>query len=111
MTFMQRVRQATPYESGIVGTGFWAGMSTGRAFLGILTHCLIEFTNQPDKEGFLRQLRLTERSILTVYLAGAIGMELLFWLVPSVLTSAVAVGFLGMFLGPVSHFPSSFSGT
>lgn len=104
VSFMLRVRGASPYASGIVGTGYWAGMCVGRSLLGVVTHSLIEYTNSPGKSGFLRQLRLTERSIITVYLIGAIGMELLFWLVPSVLTSAVAVGFLGMFLGPI--FPS-----
>lgn len=104
VSFMLHVRRATPYTSGITGTGFWAGMTTGRALGGLVTHCLIEFTNQKHKKGFFRRLRLTERSILMLYLLCAIGMELLFWLVPSVLASAVAVGFLGMFLGPV--FPS-----
>lgn len=104
VSFMLNVRRATPYTSGIVGTGFWAGMTVGRSLLGIVTHSLIEYTNQPHKTGFARGLRLTERSILTVYLVCAIGLELLFWLVPSVLASAVAVAFLGMFLGPV--FPS-----
>lgn len=101
---MLHVRRATPYTSGIIGTGFWAGMTVGRSALGVVTHSVIELTNRPDKEGFVPRLKLTERSIVTVYLCCAIALQLLFWLVPSIVANAVAVAFLGMFLGPV--FPS-----
>ena len=104
VSFMLHVRRATPYASGIIGTGFWAGMTVGRSLLGIVTHSLIEYTNQPSKAGLIHRLKLTERSIVTAYLCFAIGLQLLFWLVPSITASAVAVAFLGMFLGPV--FPS-----
>ena len=104
VSFMLHVRGASPYASGTIGTGFWAGMTVGRSLLGIITHSLITYTNQPQKSGVFHSLRLTERSIVTVYLACAVSLELLFWLVPSILASAVAVAFLGMFLGPV--FPS-----
>jgi len=101
---MLHVRRATPYASGIIGTGFWAGMTIGRCGLGVVTHSLIEITNRPEKGSFISRLRLTERSILTVYICCAIALQLLFWFVPSILASAVAVAFLGMFLGPI--FPS-----
>ena len=104
VSFMLHVRGASPYASGIIGTGFWAGMTVGRSALGVVTHSLIQVTNQPYKDGFIHKLRLTERSIITVYLCCAIALQLLFWLIPSILASAVAVAFLGMFLGPV--FPS-----
>lgn len=87
-------------------------MTVGRSLLGIVTHALIEMTNKPPSQTpsnsrlltAFRNLRLTERSILTVYLLFAIALELLFWLVPSITASAVAVAFLGMAIGPV--FPS-----
>lgn len=101
---MLHVRNATPYASGIIATGFWAGMTVGRSGLGVVTHYLIETTNKQDQRGYFRNLQLSEKSILTVYLACAIALELLFWLIPSITASAVAVAFLGMFLGPV--FPS-----
>ncbi|KAK5075560.1 hypothetical protein LTR64_001767 [Lithohypha guttulata] len=104
VSFMLHVRRATPYASGIIGTGFWAGMTVGRSLLGVVTHSLITYTNQPHKSGLFHRLRLTERSVVTVYIVCAIGLELLFWLVPSITASAVAVAFLGMFLGPI--FPS-----
>lgn len=87
-------------------------MTIGRSLLGVVTHSLIEMTNKPSSQShssnrFLntfRNLRLTERSILTVYLLIAIALELLFWLIPSITASAIAVAFLGMAIGPI--FPS-----
>lgn len=64
VTFMIRVRQAGAYESGISLTGFWAGMTVGRALLGFITE------------------RWGERRCVAVYLALALGLELIFWLVP-----------------------------
>lgn len=77
---MLRVRNASNYASGISGTGFWAGMTVGRAVLGFITE------------------RYGERLCIIVYLACAIGLELVFWLVPQFVVSAVAVALLGFFL-------------
>ena len=84
---MLKVRHATPYASGVSGSGFWAGMTLGRAGLGFVTE------------------RYGERLCLTIYLAVCIALELLFWLVPQFVVSAVAVAFLGFFLGPM--FPGA----
>ena len=86
VTFMLRVRHATPYSSGVSGTGFWAGMTAGRAVLGFITE------------------RFGERICVSIYLAVSIGLELIFWLVPQFVVSAIAVAFLGFFLGPI--FPA-----
>ena len=86
VTFMLRVRKGSAYASGISGTGFWAGMTAGRAILGFITE------------------RYGERLCVTVYLALALGLELIFWLVPSFIASAIAVAFLGFFFGPI--FPA-----
>lgn len=87
VTFMLNVRHASAYASGISGTGFWAGMALGRATLGFVTE------------------RYGERLCITIYLAICIALELLFWLVPEFIVSAVAVAFLGFFLGPL--FPGA----
>ncbi|KAJ4164050.1 hypothetical protein LMH87_005740 [Akanthomyces muscarius] len=87
VTFMLNVRHASAYASGISGTGFWAGMALGRATLGFVTE------------------RFGERLCLAIYLAICLGLELLFWLVPDFIVSAVAVAFLGFFLGPM--FPGA----
>lgn len=84
---MLNVRNASPYASGISGSGFWAGMALGRAVLGFVTE------------------RFGERLCLTIYLAICVALELLFWLVPEFIVSAVAVAFLGFFLGPL--FPGA----
>ncbi|RFU73933.1 major facilitator superfamily transporter [Trichoderma arundinaceum] len=87
VTFMLRVRHASAYASGISGSGFWAGMALGRAVLGFVTE------------------RFGERLCLAIYLGICLGLQLLFWLVPQFVVSAVAVAFLGFFLGPM--FPGA----
>ena len=87
VTFMLRVRNATRYASGISSTGFWAGMTVGRAGLGFVTE------------------RFGERLCITVYLTLAVVLQLLFWLVPEFIVSAIMVAFLGVFLGPL--FPGA----
>lgn len=87
ITFMTKVRSASAFSSGIASTGFWAGMTVGRISLSFLTARLGEF-----------------RSVI-LYLALSLALELLFWLVPSFVVSAVAVAFLGLCLGPL--FPTT----
>ncbi|KAM0347380.1 hypothetical protein ACHAPU_004900 [Fusarium lateritium] len=87
VTFMLRVRKASAYASGASGTGFWAGMALGRATLGFVTE------------------RFGERLCLSIYLIICIGLQLLFWLVPKFIVSAITVAFLGFFLGPL--FPGA----
>ena len=84
---MTKVRSASAFSSGITSTGFWAGMTVGRIGLSFLTARLGEF-----------------RSVL-LYLALSLALELLFWLIPSFVVSAIAVAFLGLFLGPL--FPTA----
>lgn len=87
VTFMLRVRRASRYASGNSGTGFWAGMAAGRVALGFVTE------------------RFGERLCVSIYLVLCIALHLVFWLVPEFLVSAIAVAFLGFFLGPL--FPGA----
>ena len=80
---MLRVRSASPSASGYSGSGFWAGQALGRATLGFVTE------------------RFGERTCVLIYLALCLALELVFWLVPQFIVSAVAVAFLGFFLGPM----------
>jgi fucose permease len=80
---MTKVRSSSPFAAGATTTGFWAGMTVGRIGLSFLTARLGEF-----------------RSVI-LYISAAIGLELLFWLVPSLVVSAISVAFLGMALGPL----------
>ncbi|KAJ9629186.1 hypothetical protein H2204_008975 [Knufia peltigerae] len=83
VTFMLRVRSASPSASGYSGSGFWAGQAMGRACLGFVTE------------------RFGERVCVSVYLVACFALELVFWLVPKFVVSAVAVALLGFFLGPM----------
>lgn len=81
--FMTTVRNAPEFESGMTATGFWAGMTIGRLVLPFFTSWIGEYVS------------------VLIYLGVAIGLELLFWLVPSFILSAITVAFLGFVLGPL----------
>lgn len=83
VSFMLRVRNASQFSAGASGTGFWAGMAAGRAGLGFVTE------------------RYGERICVAIYLVFALALQLIFWLVPQFVVSAVAVALLGFFLGPM----------
>lgn len=83
VTFMVRHRNAEPFPSAMTATGFWLGITFGRLALGFVTE------------------RLGERWTTIAYLAIGMGLQLLFWLVPKFIVSAVAVALLGFFLGPM----------
>ncbi|KAI9679483.1 MAG: hypothetical protein M1817_005505 [Caeruleum heppii] len=87
VTFMMRVRKGDPFAAGISATGFWLGITVGRVILGFVTP------------------RIGEKLAIIIYLALSILLELLFWLIPQFIVSALAVAFLGFFLGPL--FPAA----
>ncbi|PSR81306.1 major facilitator superfamily domain-containing protein [Coniella lustricola] len=87
VTFMINERHGAAFASGMTATGFWLGLTMGRVTLGFVTP------------------RLGERLALMIYLPAAMGLELLFWLVPQFIVSAVAVALVGFFLGPL--FPAA----
>lgn len=89
VTFMRRVRHGTPFASGLTSTGFWAGITVGRVVLGFATARCFQ----------------SEKHAIATYLALSVALELLFWLVPRFVVSAVTVAFLGFFLGPM--FPAA----
>ncbi|CAK7229090.1 hypothetical protein SBRCBS47491_007129 [Sporothrix bragantina] len=85
-TFMLNVRHAENFAAGMSVTGFWLGITVGRLVLGFVTG------------------RIGEKLAITFYLVASIVLQLLYWLVPSFIASAIFVGFLGFFLGPL--FPA-----
>ncbi|KAH7146573.1 major facilitator superfamily domain-containing protein [Dactylonectria macrodidyma] len=87
VTFMLRVRHAEPFLAGLTVTLFWLGLTIGRVVLGFITG------------------RIGEKLAILVYLVLAIGLELLYWLVPNFAASVVFVMLLGFFLGPL--FPAA----
>ncbi|PVH99241.1 MFS general substrate transporter [Periconia macrospinosa] len=86
VTFMRRERAGQPFESGMVATGFWAGITSGRFVLGFLTP------------------KLGEKFATMVYILGSMVCQLIFWLAPSFHISAIFVAIQGFFLGPL--FPA-----
>ncbi|EMF09411.1 MFS transporter [Sphaerulina musiva SO2202] len=85
--FMIKVRDAEKFAAGMSATGFWLGMTVGRVILGFVTP------------------RIGEKLSIMLYLPIAIGLQLLFWLVPQFYVSTVAVALQGFFLGPC--FPAA----
>ncbi|TIC90429.1 Bypass of stop codon protein 6 [Colletotrichum higginsianum] len=83
VTFMLRERDAGEFAAGASSSGFWAGMVAGRAVLGFFTE------------------RFGERISVAVYIVCATVSQLLFWLVPQFIVSAVAISLLGFFIGPL----------
>lgn len=84
---MTRVRKAKPFASSAASTAYWGGMTIGRLLLPLFTS------------------RFGEYLSVIVYLALCFALELIFWLVPSLVVSAIAVAFLGFFMGPM--FPTA----
>lgn len=84
---MIEAREGRPFESGIVPTGFWLGITIGRVTLGFVT------------------ARVGERLAIAIYLVVSMGLQLVFWLVPQFIVSAIAVSFIGYFIGPL--FPGA----
>lgn len=87
VTFMIRVRHGQPFASGMTATGFWLGLTVGRVTLGFITPMI------------------GERLAVAIYIICSLGLELLFWLVPQFIVSAVAISLVGFFIGPL--FPST----
>ena len=84
---MTQVRHGKPFSSGLTATGFWLGLTVGRMTLGFVTP------------------KIGERLAVIIYIVIALGVELLFWLVPQFIVSAVAIALLGFFIGP--FFPAA----
>ncbi|KAK9387961.1 major facilitator superfamily domain-containing protein [Lipomyces mesembrius] len=87
VTFMVTERHGEPAKMGAVASGYWAGLTVGRMVLGFVTG------------------RIGENTMATVYLILSIAFELVFWLAPSIVASAVGVSLVGVFFGPV--FPTA----
>lgn len=88
-SFMLRIRNGSAFASGLSSTGFWLGITVGRFLLGFVTARLFP----------------TEKHAVAFYLTMCIATQLLFWLIPNFLVSAVMAGLLGFWLAPL--FPAA----
>jgi fucose permease len=78
---MKQRRNASAVVGSAVATGYWGGMTIGRLFLSLVT------------------VRLGEFWAMFLYLGVAIAFELLFWLVPNLVMSAVSAAIIGIAMG------------
>ncbi|CRG85811.1 Bypass of stop codon protein 6 [Talaromyces islandicus] len=83
VVFMTNVRHGSAFASGMTETGFWLGITVGRFVLGFVSP------------------RLGEKLAIAMYLIFSIALELIFWLVPEFIVSALAVSFVGFFMGTI----------
>ncbi|KAG9221698.1 hypothetical protein CCMSSC00406_0005611 [Pleurotus cornucopiae] len=81
VTFIIDVRHGGP-SSGYISSGFFGGLTVGRVAL--------LWVNK----------KIGERRVLYLYTFLAVGLELIVWLVPSLIGGAVAVSLVGVLLGP-----------
>ncbi|KAF1848958.1 MFS general substrate transporter [Cucurbitaria berberidis CBS 394.84] len=70
-------------DVGYVPAGLWGGVFLGRVLLAEPTY------------------RFGERRMTMVYCALVLALQLVFWLVPSLISSAVSISILGFFYGPM----------
>ncbi|KAE9403957.1 MFS general substrate transporter [Gymnopus androsaceus JB14] len=82
VTFIQTVRGGGA-NSGYISAGFFGGLMLGRIIL--------LWVNQ----------KIGERRVLYLYAGLAIGLEIVIWLVPSLIGDGVAISIIGILLGPM----------
>ncbi|KAJ5771024.1 uncharacterized protein N7511_003075 [Penicillium nucicola] len=80
--YLVNVRDGDVKQMGYVPAGFYGGGFLGRLLLAEPTH------------------RFGERRMIFIYAVLSLGLQLVFWLVPNIITEAVAVSLLGFFMGP-----------
>ncbi|KAJ7609796.1 MFS general substrate transporter [Mycena polygramma] len=91
VTYIIDVRRGGP-SAGYVSAGFFGGLMTGRVALLWL--------NQ----------KIGEHRVLYLYSVLAIALELVVWLVPSLIGDAVAVSLVGLLLGPIYPITMNYAG-
>ncbi|KAI0052804.1 MFS general substrate transporter [Auriscalpium vulgare] len=90
VTYTIQVRHGGP-ASGYISSGFFGGLALGRVAL------------------LWVNAKLGNRRAVLVYVVLAIGLELVVWLVPSLISGAVSIALIGLILGPI--FPIVMSET
>ncbi|GAD99348.1 MFS efflux transporter, putative [Paecilomyces variotii No. 5] len=83
VSFLVTYRHGNLADVGYVSAGFWAGITAGRFLL-----------SHPAQ-------RFGEKFFVVMAIAGALGFQLIVWLVPNLIGEAVAVAIVGLLLGPI----------
>ncbi|KAI0676404.1 MFS general substrate transporter [Trametes maxima] len=82
VTYIINERHGGP-NSGYISSGFFGGLTLGRVALLWINK------------------KIGEWRVIFLYIAICIGLELVVWLVPDLLSGAICVSFVGFFLGPI----------
>ncbi|EIW55071.1 MFS general substrate transporter [Trametes versicolor FP-101664 SS1] len=82
VTYVIDLRHGGP-SSGYISSGLFGGIMVGRIALLPISKLI------------------GDRRAIFVYILAVIGLELVVWLVPSLIADAIAVSFVGFFLGPM----------
>ncbi|KFA71285.1 hypothetical protein S40288_06725 [Stachybotrys chartarum IBT 40288] len=90
ISFLITARDGDPAAVGYVTAGFWAGITIGRFVL-----------SGPAQ-------RIGEKKFVYGLTVGALIFQLLVWLVPNIVTNAVAVSIVGLMLGPIYPCAAAF---
>lgn len=91
VTYVRNVRGGGP-ASGYISSGYFGGLTMGRVALLWVNKAI------------------GERRVIFLYILLTIGLELVVWLVPSLIGGAISVSFVGMFLGPIYPIAMNHSG-
>ena len=86
-TFLLSSRGATEFGAGMALVGFWLGVIFGTLLLAFAV------------------AKLGERPSVFFFLAVALGLQLIFWLVPNFFAATIATALTGFWMGPV--FPTA----
>ena len=82
VTYLVDVRKGDLADMGYVPAGYFGGGFLGRLLLAEPTY------------------RFGERRMIFIYVVLCLGLQLCFWLVPSIIAGAVTISLLGFFSGP-----------
>lgn len=82
MEYLVDVRDGNLATMGYVPAGSYGGMCLGRLLLAEPTH------------------RFGEKRMLLLYATICLAMQLIFWLVPNIISSAISFSIMGFFFGP-----------
>ncbi|KAG2109893.1 MFS general substrate transporter [Suillus discolor] len=99
VTYIIDVRGGGP-SSGYISSGFWGGLMVGRVTLLWVNKKASSYPVYGMQHRYQR-LQVGERRVLFIYAILAIGLQLVVWLVPSLIGGGVAVSLIGVILGPM----------
>lgn len=105
VVFMTNVRHVSDFSAGMTATGFWLGVTFGRFTLCFFTPAIGEKLAISVSSSVILHLYTTVLTSFQIYLLLMLGLELVLWLVPQFIVSAVSIALLGFFLGPL--FPAA----